>query len=544
MAELKPEDVRYIIVHDTGVPVDQSAATIDRYHREERGYSQIGYHWLVRKNGDLEQGRSENIVGAHVAGKNLTIQSPNSHSIGIAMTGDQSLADTPTVQRDALVNKVAELCITYGVPPANVRGHGEVEPGNSDLSHEEMDTFRPLVEARIAEIRRERGVEAPASAAPEAPSEPPAQQPAGQAGEPPPVSQAEEPSPTPQVAEQPPAPQQEQPSGAAIGAAAGAAAAAAAVAATAGERAGTEAGTVAGTVAGTATGAAALESAQSAATLSRGATGDAVTEMQRNLKALGLDLGQFGAARDGIDGRLGPVTEAAVRAFQKSQGMPETGSASPETLAAMATAARDARGQTAGADGQTAPVGGDGASTRGMEPHPAAGAFLREADNAVSNLLDRHTQDVPGTLAGLIGATRGPGSGDLGRTTPDDVQQAFARLTAGSAALPLSRTEAGLIAGVLDERARLVAEGATPAPAAEPSGDGASGRAPIDLPVPMSTDGLGAEMRPDAAQVETVPSSVPQGGISNLSGATAEPGATALPRETGQRLPAETGPSL
>ncbi len=128
-------------------------------------------------------------------------------------------------------------------------------------------------------------------------------------------------------------------------------------------------------------------------------------------------------------------------------------------------------GATPGQPGPGQPAPGPG-----LTPHPAAGAFIREADEAVSNLLDRHTADVPGALRGLIEATRGPGSGVLGRTTAEDVQQAFGRLSAGTASRPLSKTEAGLIAGVLDERARLVGDGTTPT--AVSSGDGAN-RTPV-----------------------------------------------------------------
>ena len=60
-------------------------------------------------------------------------------------------------------------------------------------------------------------------------------------------------------------------------------------------------------------------------TLRRGATGTEVTRLQTRLKERGFDPGN-------IDGGFGGGTEAAVLAFQKSEGLPPTGLPSYETV--------------------------------------------------------------------------------------------------------------------------------------------------------------------------------------------------------------------
>lgn len=45
------------------------ALEIDRMHRE-KGYSQIGYHRVVRRTGVIEIGRKDNVQGAHCKGNN------------------------------------------------------------------------------------------------------------------------------------------------------------------------------------------------------------------------------------------------------------------------------------------------------------------------------------------------------------------------------------------------------------------------------------------------------------------------------------------
>lgn len=72
------------------------------------------------------------------------------------------------------------------------------------------------------------------------------------------------------------------------------------------------------------------EQAEAAArpTLRRGATGDAVREVQQRLRDWGYYEGQ-------VDGRFGPLTEKAVRFFQSKNGLTVDGVVGPETWAAL-----------------------------------------------------------------------------------------------------------------------------------------------------------------------------------------------------------------
>ena len=69
--------------------------------------------------------------------------------------------------------------------------------------------------------------------------------------------------------------------------------------------------------------------------IARGDVGDEVTALQKALVRLGYNLGSYGANRDGVDGEFGAKTEAAVKAFQKANGLPQTGMADAATLALL-----------------------------------------------------------------------------------------------------------------------------------------------------------------------------------------------------------------
>ena len=115
-------DIDKIIVHCTatreGSPV--SLDTVRRWHLE-RGWSDIGYHYLILLDGTIERGRPEHIQGAHVKGYNR-------NSIGVSYVGgvDRNLnpKDTRTQdQKDSLHNLLSNLLASY--EDATLHGHNE-----------------------------------------------------------------------------------------------------------------------------------------------------------------------------------------------------------------------------------------------------------------------------------------------------------------------------------------------------------------------------------------------------------------------------------
>lgn len=92
------------------------AATIHKWHLNN-GWSGIGYHFVVRKNGTIERGRPENTVGAHASGS-------NSDSIGVCFEGDFMSETMSDVQKNAGKELVAYLKNKYGI--STVQKHSDV----------------------------------------------------------------------------------------------------------------------------------------------------------------------------------------------------------------------------------------------------------------------------------------------------------------------------------------------------------------------------------------------------------------------------------
>lgn len=70
---LKPakRDIREIIVHCTATPAgrDYTVDDIRKWHLQ-RGFSDIGYHYVIYRDGSVHEGRPVTMAGAHCTGHN------------------------------------------------------------------------------------------------------------------------------------------------------------------------------------------------------------------------------------------------------------------------------------------------------------------------------------------------------------------------------------------------------------------------------------------------------------------------------------------
>lgn len=114
-------NIKELIVHCSATPEgkDYSVDTIRQWHLQ-RGFSDIGYHYVIYRDGSIHTGRDESIIGAHCTGH-------NTNSIGVCYIGGcASDGKTPkdtrtTEQKQSLVKLLKELKTKY--PQASIHGH-------------------------------------------------------------------------------------------------------------------------------------------------------------------------------------------------------------------------------------------------------------------------------------------------------------------------------------------------------------------------------------------------------------------------------------
>ena len=113
--------INEIIVHCSATPEgkDYTLDTIRQWHLQ-RGFSDIGYHYIIHPDGKVEEGCDVNIAGAHCSGH-------NSKSIGICyiggMTADNKKAKDTRTEEQRKSLKVLLMAMRKLYPSASIHGH-------------------------------------------------------------------------------------------------------------------------------------------------------------------------------------------------------------------------------------------------------------------------------------------------------------------------------------------------------------------------------------------------------------------------------------
>jgi hypothetical protein len=110
--------IHRIVVHHSAVPDTVGPAQIAAAHHD-RGFDDIGYHYLIQPDGLIVMGRPEAIVGAHALGA-------NDDSIGICLLGDFSSVHPTSHQSHGLSLLLDRCKRRYDIPNEHIYGHCEV----------------------------------------------------------------------------------------------------------------------------------------------------------------------------------------------------------------------------------------------------------------------------------------------------------------------------------------------------------------------------------------------------------------------------------
>lgn len=113
---------KYLVIHcsATRPSMDVGVKDIRQWHLAQ-GWTDVGYHYVIRRDGTVQKGRSESEVGAHVANYNAS-------SIGICMVGGVNQKDFRLPENNFTKEQFASLRDLLAVllrkyPSAGVLGH-------------------------------------------------------------------------------------------------------------------------------------------------------------------------------------------------------------------------------------------------------------------------------------------------------------------------------------------------------------------------------------------------------------------------------------
>ena len=128
-----PERWRYIVIHHTA----GSFATLEflrEVHRDRQPgdpTDAIPYHYVIGNGNGIPMGQVEagwrtdiHLWGTHVSERNTA---RNFFGLGVCLVGNFEQSDVPAEQFDSLVTLSRQLMNRYGIPLANVVGHGKID---------------------------------------------------------------------------------------------------------------------------------------------------------------------------------------------------------------------------------------------------------------------------------------------------------------------------------------------------------------------------------------------------------------------------------
>ena len=136
-------NINKIILHCSATREGQdiSTETIRGWHVNERGWSDIGYHFVVLLDGTVDKARPVKRQGAHVRGK-------NKGSIGICYIGGCDADMNPKDTRNEAQKKSLEEIITYlmeSYDDATLHGHNEFS-SKACPSFNVQEIYKELIE--------------------------------------------------------------------------------------------------------------------------------------------------------------------------------------------------------------------------------------------------------------------------------------------------------------------------------------------------------------------------------------------------------------
>jgi N-acetylmuramoyl-L-alanine amidase len=112
-------DIKYIVVHCTATQPDTKIESIQRFWQEQLGWKNPGYHYIIKRNGDVVRLQPDNLIANGVAGNNR-------NAIHISYIGGVDKENKPIdnrtdAQKHALFSKLVALSEKY--TNAIIKGH-------------------------------------------------------------------------------------------------------------------------------------------------------------------------------------------------------------------------------------------------------------------------------------------------------------------------------------------------------------------------------------------------------------------------------------
>ena len=138
-------DPEYLIIHTAAhAGDDYDIEDIDRWHRR-RGWQMVGYHYFILKDGTIQQGRPDDLHGAHCLDGGM-----NTQSLGVCFQGHGDHEKWTRAQELSFQRLFNQKHRDFGISSEKVHGHRRYSPVKTCPGELiEMEAVRALASAAL-----------------------------------------------------------------------------------------------------------------------------------------------------------------------------------------------------------------------------------------------------------------------------------------------------------------------------------------------------------------------------------------------------------
>ena len=129
-----PEELNTIIVHHSALPLSDGPLEIQYKHMQLKGFADIGYNFVIDEAGQIYEGRSLAVRGAHTGGH-------NTGTIGIVLLGN--FEETEPLEEQLMTLKKLARCLSDEYAITHLAGHRDFQPGVTVCPGENLEVLLP-----------------------------------------------------------------------------------------------------------------------------------------------------------------------------------------------------------------------------------------------------------------------------------------------------------------------------------------------------------------------------------------------------------------
>ena len=139
--------IKIIIMHcsDSDNPEHDHINVIRTWHKK-LGFYDVGYHFFIRKSGEIQQGRKIYNIGAHCKGHNM-------RSIGICLSGRHEFTENQFKSAQLLYLDLADILTLETEDGTPLHAHNEFNP-NKTCPNFELQEMTKFTNAQLADYKQ------------------------------------------------------------------------------------------------------------------------------------------------------------------------------------------------------------------------------------------------------------------------------------------------------------------------------------------------------------------------------------------------------